>query len=111
LTQKELDEKPWKYIGYRGYSSFLSTENDFLIFRRFGAASTRVALRLQDRVAILEDQLEVLDKKYNSKEAEDVHNGSIRQDEEDRANLLGDLSASLMEYSQSTCSLLTLNAD
>jgi hypothetical protein len=94
LSQRELDEKPWKYIGYKGYSSFLSSENDFLIFRRFGSASTRIALRLQDKVTVLEDQLEALDQKYSSKEAHDVHNGSFRQEEEDRAKLLDDLSAS-----------------
>lgn len=26
LTQKEVDAKPWKFIGYPGYSSFLASE-------------------------------------------------------------------------------------
>jgi hypothetical protein len=100
LSQKELDEKPWKYIGYKGYSSFLSSENDFLIFRRFGTASAHIALGLQDRVTVLENQLEALDKKYSLREAEDVHNGSFRQEEEDRAKVFEHLRKSLMEYSQ-----------
>jgi len=34
LGRRELDEKPWKYVGYRGYTEFLVSDNDFLVFRR-----------------------------------------------------------------------------
>jgi hypothetical protein len=45
-TQEEVDKKPWKYIGYKGYSEFISSDSDFLLFWGFGAASVRVALSL-----------------------------------------------------------------
>jgi hypothetical protein len=75
LTQKEADQKPWKFIGYKGYSEFIASDNDFFILRRFGPASARVALRLQDKVAVLVEQLRDLDKQYSLREADDIHNG------------------------------------
>ena len=35
--KEEIDVKPWKYIGYRGYVDFIASENDFYIMRRFAA--------------------------------------------------------------------------
>lgn len=100
LTQKELDEKPWKYVGYQGYSRFLASEDDFLIFRRFSTVSARIALRLQDRVAVLEEELAECDRKFDRRDAEDVHNGSFRQEQEERDRIVDDLHRRLIEYSQ-----------
>jgi hypothetical protein len=100
LTQKELDEKPWKYIGYKGYSSFLASENDFLVFRRFSTASARIALRLQDRVAVLEENLSTCDRELGMKEAEDVHNGSFRQEKDERERILEKMQNGLLECSK-----------
>ena len=100
LTQEEFDDKPWKHIGYRGYSEFLASENDWLIFRHFGVESARVALGLQNRVTCFADQLSKLDKKYSRREAEDVHNGSFRGDQEDRKKVFDALHQSLLEYSE-----------
>lgn len=100
LTQEELDKKPWKYIGYIGYSEFLASDNDFLIFRRFATASTRIALRLQDRVSELEEKLADCDLKYSQRNAEDVHNGSFRQDQKDRERVFVELHESLITYSK-----------
>ena len=100
LTQKEVDEKPWKYIGYKGYSEFISSESDFLIFRRFAAASARIALSLQNEVSVLEQELENLDRKYSKREAEDVHNGSFREEQRDRGVVLRELHDGLVKYSE-----------
>jgi hypothetical protein len=101
ITQKEVDEKPWKYIGYKGYSEFISSDSDFLIFRQFGAVSARVALSLQDEVSVLEHELENLDRKYACREAEDVHSGSCRDEQRGRKTLLRELYDGLVKYSQS----------
>lgn len=99
LTEEELDTKPWKYIGYRGYSSYLASETDFQIFRRFKTSSVRVILKLQDKVAELEDELESLDKEHERRECEDVNNGTLRDDDvEGRDELLGKLKLALDEY-------------
>ncbi|KIN05273.1 hypothetical protein OIDMADRAFT_78820, partial [Oidiodendron maius Zn] len=98
-TQEELDDKPWKYLGYRGYSEFLASENDWLIFRRFGVESARVALGLQNRVSSFSHQLSSLDKKYSRRDAQDVHNGSFRGDQDDRKKVFDALHQSILEYS------------
>lgn len=100
-TQKEVDEKPWKYIGYKGYSEFISSDSDFLIFRQFDAVSARVALSLQDEVSVLEQELENLDRKCACREAEDVHSGSCREEQRERKILLRELYDGLVKYSQS----------
>ena len=102
LSKKDIDEKPWKYIGYRRYTEFLSTENDFLIFRRFSTVSTRVALMLQHQVSVLESKLNNLDTQYSKKDAIDVHNGSFRDDEDDRLEVLEELRLKLLDYSESS---------
>ncbi|KAL4788757.1 hypothetical protein BDV19DRAFT_383649 [Aspergillus venezuelensis] len=80
LTQKELDEKPWKYIGYRGYSIFLASDSDFCNFRRFERLNTRVILALQDEISQIEESLDEIDRCHSSPDAPDVNNGSFRQD-------------------------------
>ncbi len=100
LTQREVDEKPWKYIGYPGYSSFLASDSDFLIFRRFSSASARICLRLQDRVTLLQEELSKLDRRFGRREQEDIHNGSFRQEDDERGKVLDEMEAALSKYCQ-----------
>jgi len=100
FTQREVDEKPWKYVGYHGYTKFLASETDFLIFQRCGAVSARILLRLQDRVVVLQKKLDKLDRKLKRREAKDIHNGSFRQDDADREHVLNELQVALSEYSK-----------
>lgn len=102
LTEQEIETKPWKYIGYKGYSSFIASENDFYIVRRFATLNTRIALALQDQVAVLEEELEELDARYSRRDAEDLHNGSFGDDREDRMKLVESIAEKLMKYSSST---------
>lgn len=112
LTQSELDLKPWKYTGYKGYTNFIASENDFFVLRRFSAVSVRVALRLQDQVTVLEEKLQRLDWESSRREAEDVHNGSLRDDSEERLQVLDELRQTLMRYSMvGLLSLEFMNAD
>lgn len=99
LTAAEVGEKPWKYIGYKGYSDFIASDTDFFILRRFASLSIRIALSLQDQVAVLEESLEELDRKYSRKAHPDVNNGSFREDEVDRAAVLEKLRQKLVQYS------------
>ncbi len=99
LTQQEVDQKPWKYIGYKGYCEFIASENDFFVVRRFSAVSVRIALRLQDQVTILEDRLKELDKAYSRKDADDVNSGTLRDEADDRLKVLDELKEKLVEFS------------
>ncbi len=99
LTEEEIEKKPWKYIGYKGYSEFLASENDFFIFRKFASLNSRIALRLQDQLSVLNGELEELDIRYSRKDAADVNNGSFRYDQVDRSELLERIQDKLVKYS------------
>jgi hypothetical protein len=94
--------KPWKEVGYRGFSAFLASDNDFLIFRRFGSVNARLLLYLQDEIAVLEKDLEELEDLHAQDSAVDIHNGSFRQDVlPARTRLLESLNVKVRQYSKS----------
>ncbi|KAF1959968.1 hypothetical protein CC80DRAFT_406147 [Byssothecium circinans] len=100
FNQDEI-EKPWKYIGYRGFSAFLSLDEDFLIFGRFGTLNTRVLLHLQDQMSILETELNEIDRKHSQKNAVDIHNESFRQERDPRrTELLFAIHTLLKQYNK-----------
>lgn len=105
-SKLDVEEKPWKYVGYRGYTEFISSDDDFYVLRRFGNINIRLALRLQDDISSLEERLEDLDVIYSSKEAEDLNNGTFRDDLEDRAELLDLLLEKVERYSKYRISML-----
>ena len=95
----EVELKPWKYLGYKTFSKVIASDHDFLIFRKFGTASARVILLLQDRVSELEERLNCLDDECSSRESGDLNNGSFRDEPmQERADLLADLHRALTEY-------------
>jgi hypothetical protein len=102
LTAEEIEEKPWKYIGYRGYSEFIASENDFYILRGFRSLNTCVALAHQDQITVLEERLKTLDIEYGRRDAEDRHNGSFRSDRDDRTELVDLIAEKLLIYSESS---------
>ncbi|KAF2658978.1 hypothetical protein K491DRAFT_651838 [Lophiostoma macrostomum CBS 122681] len=100
-SQPILKAKPWKTIGYRGYSTFLASDNDFLVFRRFGTLNTRVLLLLQDEISVLEQKLEDLDITHSQPAATDIHNGSFRQEVlPERRALLLEVHKKIREYNE-----------
>jgi hypothetical protein len=93
--------KPWKEIGYRGFSAFLASDNDFLVFRRFGAINARLLLYLQDEIVVLEEELEELEAECMAKNADDIHNGSFRQEAlPERTEILEALNVKVRQYSK-----------
>jgi hypothetical protein len=50
---------------------------------------------------ILQEKLEKLDRQFNRREAEDIHNGSFRQQDEEREKVFEGLQKALSEYSKS----------
>ena len=80
LTQKEIEAAEWKYTGYRGFASFVSSDDDFFVLRKFGSLNARVILALQDEIVALEQDLAALDDHWSQKTGPDCHNGSFRDD-------------------------------
>lgn len=86
--------------GYHGYSTFLSSDDDFCNFRRFDKLNIRTILFLQDEISQLEERLDDIDTKYSKREAPDQNNGSFRKDTvQERADLLSQIRDRLEEYS------------
>ncbi|VUC33306.1 unnamed protein product [Clonostachys rosea] len=99
-TEAEILEKPWKHIGYNGYSKIMASNSDLFILRRFSNLNVRIALALQDDVSFLEEELTALDEKYSVKTRENVHNGTLRDDIEDRKALLQQITKKLSIYNE-----------
>ena len=57
-------------------------------------------MALQDQIAILETNLDELDAQYSKRDAEDLHNGSFRDDREDRTKLIEKITTKLAKYSE-----------
>jgi hypothetical protein len=104
ITKKDIYKEPWKYIGYKKYSWFLASDDDFLIFRRFGTLNARVLLLLQDELTVAEEKLKALDEQYSLKDAPRLHNGSFRieqreEKQQERRKLLLEIKDKVSEYS------------
>ncbi|KAI1384466.1 uncharacterized protein F4822DRAFT_364605 [Hypoxylon trugodes] len=99
-TEQDILRKPWKHIGYRGYSDFLASDNDFFVLRRFNTLNVRIALLLQDELAALESELSEMDANYSNKDAVDINNGTLRCDQEDRIELLEEIRQKLRHYNE-----------
>ncbi|KAI0197873.1 hypothetical protein F4808DRAFT_437863 [Astrocystis sublimbata] len=96
-TLDEIQLQPWRYISYKRYAEFLSSDGDLLIFRRFGALNARIGLLLQDRVSELEERLAALEKEY-SRDSDPINSGSLRDDMPERQDLLNEITCQLSQY-------------
>jgi hypothetical protein len=75
-TLTDIAKTQWRYIGYRGFSRFISSDTDFLIIRQIGTLNARALLALQDQLSTLEAELENLYQKCI--QTGNIHNGSFR---------------------------------
>ena len=98
VTEKSVQEKPWRYIGYRGFSEWLASDDDFFVLRRFDVLSARTLLLLQWQLSKLETQLLGADELRAFKVVADLHNGSFEADDEERQALLIQIKEQLTEY-------------
>lgn len=89
-------------MGYRGFSEFVASHDNFFILRRFGTLTARVLLSLQDELVELEGQLETLENHLSSAGAPDIHNGSFREEtQQARVDLIREIDGKLRAYSES----------
>jgi hypothetical protein len=102
-TTTEINLKPWKYIGWPGFTRFAASDNDFLLLRRFDVTSTRVLLAMQDNISQLEGSLNNIDAQSCTPNSPDLNNGSFREEHnEERAKIIEKLKTALLEYSEWT---------
>ena len=99
-SQAEIDEKPWKYLGYPGFATWGASSKDAFVLRRFNAVHARVILYMQDQIVRKEEELQSLDR-WCTTRPDDIDNGTFRHDIEPRRNaVLEDLRVRLKEYSK-----------
>jgi len=100
-SPSEINLKPWKYLGYRAFSEWAASSDDFFIVRRFKSLNTRVIFQLQDDISRLETELETLDVDNSRLSSQDVDNGTLRHDQiERRTQILRDSFSKLKDYSK-----------
>ena len=81
--------------GYPRYSALIGSNDSFQICRRFSILRTRLLLEKQDRLSLLEKELERLDKE----EIAPLFLGSIRFDRnKERLQVLSDIDTALADY-------------
>jgi uncharacterized protein (DUF983 family) len=101
LTHEYRARKPWKYVGYRDFCAFVTSDDDFFVLRTFSGLSARVLLALQDELSELEGQLEVHEKDIMAQSAPDVHNGSFRSESSEiRLDLIREIDQKLRAYNE-----------
>ena len=96
-TEEKRQHSGRESRGYREYSSFLASDADFLVFRKFGAANVRVLLSLQHQVYQYELALDRLDNDLSQNN--DVNNGQLEGDDPERQRIVEALHESLCKYS------------
>jgi hypothetical protein len=96
----EIQTKPWKYIGYRVFSQWLSSDSDFFLIRRFDTLNARVILMLQWEISVLEAKLARIDQERSAFDFPDVNNGSFEDDNSDRNALIQEIYIKLRRYSE-----------
>jgi hypothetical protein len=100
-TKAEIQQRPWKYIGYKGYASWVASSDTFFHVRKFATLNARVILSLQGEISVLEEKLQELDRIYSSKESGVINNGSFRDDQKtERVETMLSLKQKLLEYSE-----------
>ncbi|KAF1969059.1 hypothetical protein BU23DRAFT_591869 [Bimuria novae-zelandiae CBS 107.79] len=96
--------RPDKFLGYKAFSAWMASEDDFFIIRRFQDLNARTILWMQDRIARLEQDLKGMDDYIEKSDpSAKLRNSSLRWDEkymEPRHRLMRELSTQLHQYNQ-----------
>jgi hypothetical protein len=98
VTKEQVNAKPWRYLGYPGFSSFIASDDNFFILRRFETLHARVLLALQDHLTVLESNLTAQDEDASQ---DDYNNGTFREDRiQERVVLITEIQKQLGRYSE-----------
>jgi len=97
---------PWHFTGLKKYSYFLASDDDYMVFRKFGMLNARVLLSFQDSISVDEAALQALDNSYSRNDVPMTNNGSFREDPHvERKELIASLQSKLHKYSETNIPL------
>jgi hypothetical protein len=100
LSTAEIKKKPWKYLGYKTFASWMSSGHDFFVIRRFDSLNARIILMVQWEVSELEKELKELDDQFSAREYPARDNGTFQRDDPKRKRLLQKIYQKLRQYSE-----------
>jgi hypothetical protein len=87
--------------GYPELATFLDSDDNFMVYRRFGYVQARLLLEKQERLRLLEERLDKLDKQQTADEKDacrlctiDIHPGF----KADRDDLMAKVERAFNEY-------------
>jgi len=101
VLEEEKLKKPWKFEGYPGFSKWMASSEDFLIFRRFNDLNVRAMLLMQDRIARKEEELEKIDEDARMGPDDLGDSSSLRNEpQKDREKILDGLIPMLQKYNE-----------
>ncbi|KAH0544937.1 hypothetical protein FGG08_001017 [Glutinoglossum americanum] len=107
IPSSERNRARWRYVGYRGASEWMTSEDDFFIIRRFATLNTRVLLAKQAEISELERRLDIADEPSEK----DYDNSTVLDDRNiERQILLKELWVALKEYNEFVKSYSELKA-
>lgn len=96
----KVDECP---RGYPHFAALLNSDENFTMFRRFGYLQCRLILEKQTRLAMLECQLDELDKQLAESERDRIYLHTVDDDEgigQTRATLVSKIEHTFHDYGQ-----------
>ncbi|KAF1957581.1 hypothetical protein CC80DRAFT_515725 [Byssothecium circinans] len=99
------DIRPWKYQGYREFSKWMASDDDFFLLRKFESLNATTLVWLQYRISAQEERLEEIHKSVEeSTDSDWQRNSSFAWDAvwmPERTKIMGELSDLLLQYNQS----------
>jgi hypothetical protein len=109
ISQQSSPGSPQKTsdpLGYPAYCNYIATDNNALLFRRFGALNSRVLLSLQHDIEVQEQHLKDLDERCAGDTNTSAQLNSLSWDKDpqnpypERAAVLDRLQPLLQRYSK-----------
>ena len=92
LIQTKVEDHP---LGYPRFAALVGAHGSFQICRRFSSLRARLLLLKQDKLSLLEEQLETIDRE----ESTTIFLGSSRRDRnEERESVLDKIDCALADY-------------
>lgn len=106
-----------KYRGYRSLSTFLDSDENFMLYRRFGYLHSRMLLRKQDELRKLEAELDEYDEEdangtpqqqrlLMSRDSDEAADRKEPEGARTRTMILDEIEQKLHKYGQWTSSLI-----
>jgi hypothetical protein len=106
-----------KYRGYRSLSTFLDSDENFMLYRRFGYLHSRLLLRKQDKLRKLEAELDEFDEEdangtlqqrrlLMSRDCDEAADRREPEGTRTRTMILDDIEENLAKYGQTRSNLI-----